>query len=66
VTARRKFGPGQRAPAEPQAPAERFLSEIAQDVLFETIHKIRKILFWRLKPSEVSLSQIADVSADMV
>ena len=25
----------------------------------------RKILFWRLKPSGVSLSQIADVSADM-
>jgi hypothetical protein len=25
----------------------------------------RKIVFWRLKPSEVSLSQIADVSADM-
>jgi hypothetical protein len=25
----------------------------------------RKVLFWRLKPSEASLSQIADVSADM-
>ena len=43
--------------AGPQAPAvARSLAEIAQDVLFETIHKIGKILFWRLKPSEVRVS----------